>query len=155
MKGFLDKGTNVHTKDGLHCVFLEPLYYGSRNGILYCAPQGLNTDGLSAPHPVWSLVGPVGKGVKGAWCHDADYHGILLKWSGVRWIGAGLLKSEQDTLLYESLQDDGASFKFSLTAYEAVRYGGYPSFEQDLAAPMEKIVLPPTPDASLLAELNY
>jgi hypothetical protein len=155
MKGFLDTPTSLRTRDGIHCAFLEPLYYGGRNGKLYCAPQGLSTDQLSSPHPIWSIVPPIGKGLRGAWIHDAGYHRILLEWSGVRWIGAQLDKQGIDTLLHDGMLDDGASEKFAETAYLGVHLGGAASFAEDTGNAMERFIVPPAPTAELLDGLGY
>lgn len=93
-------------------VYLWP-GYGKWEGFPVCIPQGYQTDFLSIPKPLWSLLSPVGPGCWGALPHDILYSSEAVE------------RDMADRILYDAARDSGASVFRAGLLYSGVRAGGW------------------------------
>lgn len=133
-EGFQEATIDVETHDGLDDVLLDALVFKSWNGVIYRAPIGSTTDGLSTPKIVRLIPGydATGDDWLSGVLHDAAYRDQLEVCTGV-WKPAHLTRRECDDLILLAMKTQGVGFIRRRTIYYALRLFGSFAFKGDRA----------------------
>lgn len=136
--GFQQRSLKIETNDGADDVLLDPLTFVCRNGVIYRAPIGSTTDGLSTPKIVRILPGydSTGDDWLSGVLHDAAYRNFLEVRCSNRladgvWRQAKLTQKECDTMILEAMKSQGVGLIRRHIIYCALRLFGRFAFASD------------------------
>lgn len=119
--GFHTLPFKVATVDGQHFALLEDIVFERPNGEKITIKANEQSDGASAPRPLWNLFPPFGKYWPAAYLHD-----VLYRYSQ-------LPKDVCDTIFKEAMQALGVDEETVFSLYESVHFGGQAAFDEDRA----------------------
>lgn len=129
--GFHETEIGIRSGNGRDDVLIDPLHFGSQDGITYRVPKGSTTDGMSTPGPLHALPGfePTGRHWFSAVLHDSAYRGTLEVSYFGNFVPANLTRKQADNLLGEALATQGVPRIRRAVIHAALRLFGGRNFK--------------------------